>query len=108
MIYLNRTFKIWDATPTKNCLLLRSPKNNVEDLHENIDILFFGVKHLNIPFLFKGLEIREATEVEAKEFNSDEMTYVLINSEHQGIVVAHSYKIYMNDSDIFDSPLNRL
>ena len=108
MKYPDRKFQVWDASPSFQRLLLRSPKTEAREWKENIDIIFFGVKHLDIPFMFNGIEIEDVTESDkhgyVKPLGSEDKIFVLKNQDGQGIIVASQLKILSNKGDIFGSP----
>lgn len=112
MELLERTFKIWDASPSFTRILLRSPKNNVENICENIDIIFWGVCYLNIPFTFRGIQIEHANAAEVKQIMPfigreliNEQIFVLIAEDRRYYIAAINYTVQENILDIFETSL---
>src|SRR6185295_3956130 len=105
----NRDFQLWDYTVTHKQLLLRSPRGpNVAD---NIDIVFWSVRYLNLQTALRGLAIdlastQDAASVEAIFGGAPDVSVIRIDtSEKQFFIAAGGFRVLQNDRDIFDSTL---
>src|SRR5688572_14874887 len=83
-----RTFTVWDASPTHSRLLLRSPAPN-----DNIDIVFWGIEHMNILSIMRELSI-EVIETPLGQCN----TYIICSNEGEFFIKAHAYKISTSEN----------
>jgi hypothetical protein len=99
--WLGRRFQLWDYSPSLSRLLIRSPRRGDHQL--NIDIVFLGVDYLSLRPILREIfiEVEDTPDKNTKKFliKSVDETYVVIASN---CVVSYS------DTDIFDSPLNKL
>lgn len=59
----DRRFQIWAYVVSHAQLLLRSNKSN--EYLTRVEILFKGVQMIDLPTQFKGLDIREVSDMEA-------------------------------------------
>lgn len=98
----DRTFKLWDYSPSFNRLLLRSPQNQHNGF--NLDIIFYGVQYLDIASLVSEVEIIEEDIVDDTTYR----IFVLKTKQGDYKIQAASYKISQSDTDIFESPLSKL
>lgn len=109
MFESNRQFKLWDYNVSHQQLLLRSPRTGNET--NNLDVVFWGVKHVCLPSILDELSLRLATTEEANRL-SDMITtdsgvpvFRVQASDGSGVVVADGCKVMQNELEIFDSSL---
>lgn len=98
---MNKRFQLWDFSPSLNRLLLRSPRKSEDEL--NVDIIFHGVKQLNIPTMLENISIQSE--------ELDDGAYSIFSIESKGTVYtieAVGYSISNSNTDIFTSPLETL
>lgn len=114
MKLIQRSFHIWDASSSHAKLLLRSPRNQTHGVLQNIDITFWGVSYVELPFILRGLELVEPTHEEVallserlqKDVQADDV-FVLVSQGQRNFVVAVNYTVQENDLDIFASSLEK-
>jgi hypothetical protein len=109
--FLGRTFQLWEYHVSHGSLLIRSPRSL--DEATNIDIICSGVYYLSAPRYIPNLEITEPTVEEFQYLQTVihhpvPMSYihVLVSNGNRFLVVAASFRIVENTSDIFDSPFD--
>lgn len=109
MFQSNRIFKLWDYSVSHQQLLIRSPKT--PDIPTNIDLLFWGVKHLTIETMLRGVEVvltDDTSDVpdSASRFVNDGYKVFRIQSGGSCfIVVALGFRALENQLDIFESTI---
>lgn len=59
-----RAFSLWDVNPTHIRVLIRSAPERAQGQDKNIDLQFQFVTHMEIPSMFRGIAIRDATNEE--------------------------------------------
>jgi hypothetical protein len=91
-------------------MLLRSPRNQTS--LTNLDIIFAGVRYLEMPTIWSNLSIGEGTEEEMnairlllKRDMLHEKVFILYSGETRFKVVAVGMKIFENELDLFESSL---
>ena len=97
-----RTFQLWDYHVSHSRLLLRSPASPGDA--KNQDILFYGVESLDIPTIFRGLEID--SDAAAGEGDTPTCTTFRLTSEgrfHRLSAVA--CQVMENELELFDTCL---
>jgi hypothetical protein len=97
-----RHFQLWDYSPSHSRLLIRSPRRNENDY--NLDIIFFGVDHMDIDDVLGEISIHTHS-------SSDDIhkRFVLRSSKKDHTIEAVNYKIIETFGDYFDSsPLNHM
>ena len=104
-----RQFKLWDYNVSHQQLLLRSPRTGNET--ENLDVVFWGVKHVCLPSILEEISLRLATTDQVERL-SDMITtdlgipvFQVQTSDGSGVVVAAGCKVLQNELEIFDSSL---
>lgn len=109
MFQSNRLFKLWDYSVSHQQLLIRSPMT--PDIPTNIDLLFWGVKSLNVETVLRGVEVACTDDC---SINSEQLTKFLKNGckvfliQSGGssmIVVASGFRALENKLDIFESTI---
>ena len=109
MFESKRQFKLWDYNVSHQQLLLRSPRTGNET--DNIDLVFWGVKHVCLPSVLEEVSLRLATTEEVDQFSglittdSDIPVFHVEASDGSGVVVAAGCKVLKNELEIFDSSL---
>lgn len=111
MYYLSdRSFKLWDYNVSHNQLLLRSPQSL--DFDFNIDVVFWGVKYLDIKTHINGITIvpkpiseYNNTLIRINENESDLNVYMIESHDRCNLIAASGFKVLQNNLDIFDSSL---
>jgi hypothetical protein len=107
-----RKFTLFDFYISHGQLLLRSNKNIQES--ENIDIIFFGVKYMQIPVYLNGIALgftfnNEATfkgfESIAKFSSTDSAIFTIESEGQQFFIVAGFCKIFKNQLEFSESSL---
>jgi hypothetical protein len=99
MIYqTDRVFKLWDYTVGHAQLLFRSPPTDDEPF--NIDLVFLGVKRLDIPTTLNGLAM--STPENLDRYND---LHRLTSGGKEYSVVAVAFRIYKNQHELMESSL---
>ena len=105
-----RTFRLWDYNVSHDQLLLRSP---ITDEHDtNLDVVFWGVRYLQIPTRFQEIQITRGTNDDSMRLSAilgeavplDDI-FCLCESATRYLVVAAGYKVLSNRLDLFVSSL---
>ena len=98
---VGRSFQVWDYSPSLSRLLIRSPRRNDAEL--NVDIIFMGVDYINLRTMLGEISIstEEATD-------KNHRLFLLQSAEGLWTVDAFACSIVVSDTDIFESPLNKL
>ncbi|WP_019909790.1 hypothetical protein [Paenibacillus sp. HW567] len=108
-----RKFQFWHYKVSHGELLIRSPKS--DKYPENIDILFFDVKYVELPRFLPDLKIEEASDEDVKyvdeklqkETKTNDIV-VLLSNGNRYLVVSSIMKIVENDLDLFELPFENL
>lgn len=111
--FKDRKFQFWHYRVSHGELLLRSPKNMNES--KNIDIIFEGVKYVELPRFLPKMEIGEETKEDllyisnriGSDINKSKL-FVLISEQKRFFVVASIMKVKENEMDIFELPFEKL
>ena len=99
-LLVGRRFQLWDYSPSFSRLLIRSPQTEQNPL--NIDIIFWGVKQLNlIPHLGE-------ISIQIEEIDTQYKKFLIYSQDQIYTIKAVNYKIMTSDMEIFDSPLNKI
>jgi hypothetical protein len=105
-----RHFRIWDYNVSHKQMLLRSPKS--PEVQVNIDIVMWGVEHLNLATSLRGVEMAAPVDdevagaAEALGWVPDRSSvHCLVSGGHRFVVVAAGFKVLRNNLDIFESSL---
>jgi hypothetical protein len=105
----NRIFQVWDASSSFSRIMLRSPKNVTDNYHMNIDIVFWGVKYINIPWVIRGFSLVNTEDNDSMVIEKymgytidKDNIYTIISQNMRYYVVATKYIITENDIDIFE------
>lgn len=108
--FSNRTFRLWEYRVSHDQLLLRSPLSKT--FSTNLDVIFAGIRYLEMPTFWHSLSITEGTPEEMQDICQrlkrnmpHERIYILSSGETRFKVVAVSMKIFENELDIFQSSL---
>ncbi|MDD2723950.1 MAG: hypothetical protein PHH59_08015 [Methylovulum sp.] len=111
--FLGRTFQLWEYHVSHGSLLIRSPKSLNETT--NIDIICSGIEYLSVPRFIFNLEVTEPTLEEFQNLQTIirspvpiSYIHVLVSNGNRFLVVAASFKIVENTSDIFESPFDNM
>ena len=104
----NRPFKLWYYTVSHQQLLLRSPG---KDGDYNVDIYFYAVEYVEIPWNINTLQIIETTQEDIDYINNkigktNEKITVLMSNNQKYYVVSHVMKIYKNNLSMFEVPFD--
>lgn len=110
--FTSRTFQTWEFSVSHGQLLIRSPKSS--DCPTNIDLIFAGVKYMDLPRILRGVEVDEPNAADAsiirerldKQGTSDRI-FVIKSNNRRYYVVAAALQIAENEFDIFDSPFSQ-
>ncbi|MFV0388398.1 MAG: hypothetical protein ACK5NT_06560 [Pyrinomonadaceae bacterium] len=104
---LKRTFQVWKYEVSHQKLLIRSPSS--PNLETNIDIVFYGVKFMELKDIFHGIEFLAVTPDELTSVNqlflseqSKTKLYKFRSEGREFRVVALTRKIYRNNLDWLD------
>jgi hypothetical protein len=97
-----RSFQVWDYSPSLQRLLIRSPRRNERE--PNIDIIFMGVDYFDLRTLLGEISSIQTEEVREKNHQK----YLLETAEGLHTVEAFACSIETSDTDIFESPLEKL
>ena len=62
----DRSFRLWEYRVSHDQLLVRSPKSETNST--NFDLIFVGVKYIELPALFSGLSIVSGTAADTASF----------------------------------------
>jgi hypothetical protein len=98
----DRDFQLWDYTVSHAQLLLRSPATTAEPF--NIDIVFLGVKELDLPTSMRGLTMT-GPEPLLDAGRSPRDRYRLTSGGKEYAIVAAAFRIYKNHLDLKESSL---
>jgi hypothetical protein len=104
-----RQFQLWAYAVGMRRLLLRS--NQTESNPTRIDVLFQGVRAINLPTSVNGLRISEAREEEQRRISGqtglladdDNRFYVVSGQSFSGYVIA-SLCVEIEDDGSYDDP----
>ncbi len=96
-----RLFQLWDYSPSLQRLLIRSPRKDETEV--NLDIIFWGVKYINLITNLGEISIQIGDKI-----NETASKFIIRTSDQQYIVEATTYKVIVSDTDIFDSPLDKI
>lgn len=107
----SREFSVWDYNVSHAQLLIRSPKST--EMSDNIDIVFWGVKYVEIPTSFVGLSlsvaggdaIQRVKGVAGVPCEKETVFFISVADGRRFIVVSQGFKVLRNKLDIFDSTL---
>jgi hypothetical protein len=110
MFESDRTFRLWDTIISQQRLLLRSPKS--EKIQRNLDVMFFGIKYLQIPTSFEGIKIdtpnqeqlMEVRQFYLESFGDDELQ-VIFSKGKSFYIVSYGYVAKETEFDLFQSEL---
>ena len=97
-----REFQLWDYTIGHAQLLLRSPATAEEPF--NIDLMFLGVKRIDIPTRMAGLTLLEP-QPSAPDAGRHENIHRLVSGGREYTVIAAAFRIYRNHHDLTESSL---
>jgi len=111
LLQTDRELRLWEYTVSLRQLLLRSPK--VESGYaNNLDVIFVGVRYIEIPVTFKGLTITLGTRKHLRKIEpllgrAVPLTHIFL-LESRGrthIIVAGMMRVEENFLDIRESSL---
>ncbi|MBL8205313.1 MAG: hypothetical protein JNM09_13845 [Blastocatellia bacterium] len=111
----NEIFQVWDHLVSHNYFLLRCAISNTRS--ENIDIIFFYTKYLELPTTLRGLELvidhNHSTQQQIAEragitFDEHLKVFSLKSMEKIFYIAAYSASIHINTLPMFDSPLHAM
>jgi hypothetical protein len=107
----DRHFQLWQYTVSLARLYLRSTKTKTQP--KNIDVVFLGVRYMDLVTEFDGLETTSpsAEEIErarasctGREFQTD-WVRVLVTGSRRSLVVAAGMTVTANDLEHYESGL---
>ena len=98
-LLMGRKFKVWDYSPSFSRLLIRSPRFG--DSQVNIDIVFWGVDHLELDTSLGEISL----DVEVLEEKPSTKRITITSPNGKFMIVATNYPIFESDTDMFDSPI---
>ncbi len=104
----NRLFRFWEAVVSHDEMLIRGHRLATDEddgKPANVDIIFSGVKYLNIPTMFKGLEIDDPTDEEVETARAEEdsrsfkpsWVHILVINEKRYMIVAPYMLVHENN-----------
>ena len=109
MSFTSRAFQTWVFIVSHGSLLIRSPKSSA--CPTNLDLMFVGVKYMDLPVVLGGLEVVEPNDADVSLINErldklwrDDRIFVIISNNRRYHVVAAALQISENEREIFDSP----
>jgi hypothetical protein len=98
---LQSTFSLLDWNSLRNQLLLRTRRNLATPEETNLDILFWGVFYVDLPYRLCGIEITYPSPQEVERLRArlpqpfpEGDLFVLCSQEQRFYVMARSYLIY--------------
>jgi len=94
----DRDFRVWDYNVSHDQLLIRSPKT--PDRPTNIDIVFVGVRYMDIPTHFQCLEVSEG-----ESLPENTRAYTLFDGQGQHRIEAVAMTVLENKLDYVQSSL---
>ncbi len=108
----NRPFTLYDYSVSHGLLLLRSDKRKGFD--ENIDIIFYDTRFIQIPAFLNDIDISKSENKEDilypsldKYFSRDENNlFKIISSEENFYIAASFVRVFENELDHNESGLN--
>ena len=103
-----RRFQVWLYSVSHAQLLLRSNKSN--EVPTRIDVLFKKVVSINLPTMFDGLSITEATSGEAQSLNAQVgsqsahglKVFLLRGTNFTGHVIAGAVFVHEDEGSHYD------
>ena len=107
----DRRFQFWMYRVSHGELLVRSPRDFDHD--DNIDLIFVGVKYVDLPRRLEGVEIDTARPEDllwlagrvGQAFEASKVV-VLQTGECRHLVVASRFKVEVNQLDLFELPFD--
>jgi hypothetical protein len=106
-----RTFHFWERRTAHNELLIRSPRESSQP--DNVDVMFWSVAYLSIPWTLKALEILPPTDEDVDEIrsrfgasNHERMIVVLRSRTERHYVVARNVNVCFNSLEPNESPFD--
>lgn len=109
MYQSERVFKVWDYNTSHQQLLIRSPMT--PGIETNIDMLFWGVKFLQLETTLRGiavsrLEDHSAVTKPARRFIEDGCSVFSLKSrDAECLLIASGFRVLENEFDIFESTI---
>lgn len=104
MIASDRTFKIWQYSVSHGMLLLRSPTDEGNDT--NMDVVFAGVRYVELPAVMKGIEVVSASSPASEIWPSamaDDVLHTIRSQGAEYFVVGGVCRAYENKLSLFDA-----
>ena len=111
-LHSDRIFRLWEYQVSHDCMLIRGTRKTPADPGpSNIDLVFEGVEYLNIPSMFRGLELVEPTKSEIREAQKQshshevnpQWVHILVTDGKRHTVVAPFMRVIENDWHNMDS-----
>lgn len=102
-IEINRKFRLWDCCVSHDQLMLRSAKGN--EYENNIDIVFYGVKYVNIKTL---MNINIINEEKSDDHGDNLYLYRIICDKEEFFIASVGVSIQENTLDLSDLVLKGL
>ena len=109
MEFADRNFQLWEFKVSHGSLLIRSPKET--GTPTNIDLICTGVEYFEMPRHLLGLTTQEASTEEMTRLSNilrrkldSSSIRIIVSQGHRFPIVAASFRLSENDSDIFESP----
>jgi hypothetical protein len=108
----NRYFTISDFYISHGQLLLRSNKN--DNNLENIDIIFFDVRYIQLPTSFNGIAISKSSSsaelslpqsIQDNLANSDIRVFTITATKEKFYVIAAFFKVFENQLEFNETSL---
>lgn len=113
MNIFDRKFKLWFYQISHSEAIIRSPKVDLDKVYDsNIDIYLGDISYIEMPYLFNGLQIGEASNEECSYLSQRvgkdifvENIVVLISEGKRYYIVASIIKIMENNLDFGELPI---
>lgn len=107
LYFKDRTFKLWKYSVSFSTLLMRSPKTS--DSLTNIDLIFYGVKLIKMPSIFKchcltSLSFSQDATI-LKEVGSEtpkEEVFILKSDSESYYIIASFFNIEENEKEFWE------
>jgi hypothetical protein len=104
----DRVFQVWDYRVSHKQLLIRSPRG--PECSENIDLVFWGVRALQVPTTLHGIELNVLSLITGTAIGGPEPVgivrkFVLSSGGEEFRIDAEGCKVLKNERDIFESTL---
>lgn len=111
LLQTDRELRLWEYAVSLRQLLLRSPKLE-SGYANNLDVIFVGVRYMEIPVTFKGLTITSGTPIHRRKVEqllgkAVPLTHIFLleSQSRTHLIVAGMMRVEENLLDIRESSL---